>query len=210
MPGWYIHTEVANEVAKRLLKGDVPSDFALTPDEARRLGGIAHKWRNYLAWGAIGPDTFYLLPDFRPSTTLPNFPNDLMVIVNFWQQEWAKFDDFFMGSWGDNAAPAIRGEQSVLNQISGGFLRELGEAMQEVSKAAEDFLLSIVAHFWDWFGLFSSGVPEGLSENEFYWSDMFHYRSTYEFAHKLFVNADTEQKKAFALERLTKPHPLRR
>jgi hypothetical protein len=104
---------------------------------------------------------------------------------------------------GNGYAVRIRGEQSVLNQISGGFLRELGEAMQEVSKAAEDFLLSIVAHFWDWFGLFSSGVPEGLSENEFYWSDMFHYRSTYEFAHKLFVNADTEQKKAFALSWMT-------
>src|SRR2546430_63983 len=34
---------------------------------------------------------------------------------------------------------------------------------------------------------------------DFFWSDMLHYRKTYEFAQRLWTNADTPQKQAFAL-----------
>jgi len=65
MPGWYVHMEAARLAAERLAAADVPADHGLDPAEARRLGALARTWRNYLAVGALGPDLFYLLPDFK-------------------------------------------------------------------------------------------------------------------------------------------------
>ena len=64
MPGWYIHMEAAKKTADQLRNGDVPIDFPIGKDGAIDLGEIAYKWRNYLAAGALGPDIFFLLPDF--------------------------------------------------------------------------------------------------------------------------------------------------
>jgi hypothetical protein len=65
MPGWYVHMETAKQMVDRLRAGDVPPDFPGGPQAASQLGEIAHTWRNYLAVGALGPDLFFLLPDFK-------------------------------------------------------------------------------------------------------------------------------------------------
>ena len=65
MPGLYLHLQVAKQAVDRLRQGKVPIDFPAGVDP-KQLGDIAYKWRNYLAWGAIGPDIFFLLPDFKP------------------------------------------------------------------------------------------------------------------------------------------------
>src|SRR5215469_8764448 len=97
MPGWYIHMEAAKQAMDRLRNGDVPTDFPkmdfpTAADRAKQLGNVAYKWRNYLAWGAIGPDIFYLLPDFKP----PFATNDLMNVINWTLQEWQNIDNLFM------------------------------------------------------------------------------------------------------------------
>jgi hypothetical protein len=56
MPGWYVHTEAAHEVARRLRNGEIPAGFAVSETEAKEIGEMCHTWRNYLALGAIGPD----------------------------------------------------------------------------------------------------------------------------------------------------------
>jgi hypothetical protein len=65
MPGWYVHMEAAKVAAQRLSAGDIPAMLNLTAADAARLGDLAHKWRNYYAIGALGPDLFYLLPDYK-------------------------------------------------------------------------------------------------------------------------------------------------
>ena len=65
MPGWYVHMEAAKKAADRLRAGEVGPDFPGGATAAQTLGEMAHTWRNYLAAGAIGPDIFFLLPDFQ-------------------------------------------------------------------------------------------------------------------------------------------------
>jgi hypothetical protein len=65
MPGWYLHMEAAHQAVERLRAGHVPRDFPPGVD-AHALGEITHKWRNYLALGAIGPDIAALFPNFKP------------------------------------------------------------------------------------------------------------------------------------------------
>ena len=64
MPGWYVHMEVARQTAERLRAGHVPPGIPIDAGEASDLGEICHAWRNYLALGSLGPDLFYMLPDF--------------------------------------------------------------------------------------------------------------------------------------------------
>ena len=41
----------------------------------------------------------------------------------------------------------------------------------------------------DWFGILTSGVPQGYGDDAFYWSDVFHYRRTYQFPFVLYQQA---------------------
>jgi hypothetical protein len=200
MPGWYTHMEVAKQAVDRLRSSNIPADFDSM--KAQGLGDIAHKWRNYLALGAIGPDIFYLLPDF----TDPTLRNDVSSIVYWIRDQWDVMDQLFLKSWDQYAKPAVRGQGAILDNITGGLISEIGKAQQELAAAMKDMVLDIAAHLWDWFGLFGSGVSSGVSEREFFWSDMFHYRYTYKFARRLFQkarDANSEQQQAFALGWIT-------
>ncbi len=194
MPGWYIHMETATMLAKRLQAADLPPDATITPLDAQHLGEIAHEWRNYLAAGAIGPDIFFLLPDFKGDTG-----NVLLTVTNWVLSVWDTLDSEFVSKWEKWAQPAIDGVGDVLNQATGGVLAELGQALQELSSAITDAVLDLLSQLYDWFGLLTSGVPQGFDDSAFYWSDMFHYRKTYEFAHRLYHNASNDQQRAFAI-----------
>ena len=199
MPGWYIHMEAAKQTVDRLRAGNVPPDFPGGAARAKQLGDMAYKWRNYLAAGALGPDIFFLLPDFHCNT------GDVLLTVLKWIREvYEVLDSDFLRQWEKWAQPAIDGVGDILNQISGGTLAELGQAMQELSASMMNAWLDLAAELWDWFGVLSSGVPRGYADNNFFWSDMFHYRKTYAFASQLFQDAAaspaaSEQLQAFAL-----------
>ncbi len=194
MPGWYIHMEAAKKAADRLRVGDVPPGFPGGAVRAQQLGEMAHKWRNYLAAGALGPDIFFMLPDFKGTTG-----NVLLHAVEWTRDVWEELDKTFLSKWEKWAAPAISGVGQILNQVSGHMLEELGQVLQELAEAVKNAFLDLIIKMWDWFGILTSGVPQGFEESAFFWSDIFHYRKTYEFARTLFDNAQNEQQKAFAL-----------
>jgi hypothetical protein len=194
MPGWYIHTEAAKKAVDRLRAGDVPADFPGGIAAAQHLGEIAYQWRNYTAVGAIGPDIFFLLPDFKGTTG-----NVLLHFVEWIREVWEWIDENFMEKWEKWAEPAITGAGNLLNQISGQVLEELGQALQELAGAIMNAIIDLITKLWDWFGLLTSGVPQGFEESAFFWSDMFHYRKTSVFPQALFKNAANDQQRAFAL-----------
>jgi len=194
MPGWYIHMEAAKKMTDRLRAGDVPADFPGGVAAAQSLGQNAYKWRNYLAAGAIGPDIFFMLPDFKGTTG-----NVLLHLVDWGREVWEWLDKNFMSKWEKWAEPAITGIGDILNGLTGGLLNELGQALAELAAAIKDAVLNLLTKLWDWFGILTSGVPQGFEESAFFWSDMFHYRKTYTFAQKLFENAANDQQRAFAL-----------
>ena len=101
MPGWYIHTEAAKVTVQRLLNGDVPANLGFDPDAAQQYAETGYKWRNYLAIGALAPDLFYLLPDFKAP-----LGNTLLSVVQWLLDVWKTFDELFFGSWEKWMGPA--------------------------------------------------------------------------------------------------------
>jgi hypothetical protein len=184
VPGWYVHMEAAHQTAERLRAGAVAPGLGVTPTEATELGAICYTWRNYLALGAIGPDLFYLLPDYSDE-----LGSVLRHVMKWVLGTWEEIDTQFVGRWERWIGPVNADAQQLASQLTGGLSNQLAQVMSELTgiivKAAEDLL----PHLGDWFGLLTSGVPEGYGDDAFYWSDVFHYRRTYQFPYVLFDQA---------------------
>lgn len=164
MPGWFVHMEVARDVATRMRDGELPGDLSLTPDQLTQLkdlGEKCHTWRNYLAIGSLGPDLFYLLPDFAGDTG-----DMVLTIVQELLDVWELFDPFKAGydKW---LGPLSADTEDLLNQVTGGLSSQLTDAMTDLLHALLDVVLTVISRLTDWFGILSSGVPKGYADSAF-------------------------------------------
>lgn len=184
MPGWYVHMEAAKLTAQRLQKGQVPPGSPLTAAQAQELGRIAHDWRNYLAAGALGPDMFYLLPDFKGDAGAV-----ILAVVKWVLDTWEDIDEAFIGRWERWMDNISANDEDLSNQLTGGLAEELGEALSDLASSINNAMLTLLTRFGDIFGLLTSGPPQGFDNDAFYWSDMFHYRNTYQFPWQMFADA---------------------
>src|SRR3982074_193911 len=71
MPGPYIHMSSAKHAAASLSRGSFkpPGSDRIDPSwtgrDLQQLAALMHDKPNFTAMGAIGPDLFFFLPDFR-------------------------------------------------------------------------------------------------------------------------------------------------
>jgi hypothetical protein len=174
--------------------------FALGGPSPGEIQDVATKNPAYVALGAIGPDIFFLLPDFKPpaGTLLWGAANTVRDVYQWW-------DDNFLGPYEDQIGPVSDDLSAELNSLSGGVVAEIDRITSRAFDFLKDTILQLAARHYDIFSLLSSGVPSGYDEQVFFWSDMLHYRKTYEFARYLWANASdpdpdkASAKQAFAL-----------
>jgi hypothetical protein len=183
MPSWYVHMEAAARTLDKLKTG-VPAGSPLTQAEAQALYDAAHANRNYLAAGALGPDLFFLLPDFQGDVG-----KGLITLVDFVLDTWQVFDDNFVGQWERWVTPILDDANQIADDLSLGMLGETSTALNLMTAGAENIGLGIAGQMVDIFGLMTSGTQTGYADSGFFWSDMFHYRKTYQFARRLYANA---------------------
>ncbi len=184
MPGWYVHLEAAHDTARLLRDGTVPPGFAVSEPEARDIGEHCHTWRNYLALGALGPDLFYLLPDFKDTTG-----QVIRQVVQWALDVWEVVDAEFVAKWEKWIDPISTNNAQLASQLTGGLSTQLAQVLDELTSAIMSAFKGLLAEMGDWFGVLTSGVPQGYGDDAFYWSDMFHYRRTYQFPFVLFSQA---------------------
>jgi len=176
--------EAARETAERLRTGSVPAGFPISVGEAQDLGEVCHTWRNYLALGALGPDLFYLLPDFADTRGCV-----IRQIVQWAIDVWAEIDAEFISKWEKWIAPIDTNASQLASQLTGGLSNQLAQILNELTAAVMSAFKGLLAQMGDWFGILTSGVPQGYGNDAFYWSDVFHYRRTYQFPFVLFQQA---------------------
>ncbi len=200
MPGWYIHMDAAREAITKL-NANTNAATIFSSDSgptAAQLQAIVQNNPAYYALGAIGPDIFFLLPDFKPpaGTGLWGAANLIRTLFTWW-------DDNFLGPYEDILGPIADNASDELGALTGGLSQELSAIFSQAISFLIDFVLVLITRQYDIFGLLSSGVPQGFDEQTFFWSDMLHYRKTDEFAHELWKSATTDQQRAFALGWMT-------
>ena len=185
MPGWYIHMDVARKALDDLAaNASVAPIFSSQGLDAAQIRNIARANPAYAALGAIGPDIFFLLPDFKP-------PYGQMIwklaytIIDLYQS----WDDTFLGPYESAMGPIGNNAADLENALTGGLKDTIETIVAEASSLLHDFILNLILEQYDFFGLLSSGLQAGYDEQTFYWSDMFHYRETSRFAAVLWQRA---------------------
>jgi hypothetical protein len=179
--------------------------FASDGLTAGEIASIAHANPTYVALGAIGPDIFFLLPDFKPPVG-----NMLWKLATTIRDLYTAWDDTFLGPYESAMGPIGANAADEINALTGGLKDTIDQISSEATKLLQDFILKLILQQYDFFGLLSSGVPAGFDEQTFFWSDMLHYRQTYRLGAELWkrassiTNDDTRGRfQAFALGWIT-------
>lgn len=185
MPGWYIHMDVARKAIDALDQNKGASSlFASNGLSAQQIAKIAHDNPVYVAVGAIGPDIFFLLPDFKPPVG-----NMLWKLATTIRDLFTEWDDTFLTPYESAMGPISANATDEINAITGGLEDVITGIFTEATKLLEDWVITLITQQFDFFGLLSSGVPAGFDEQTFFWSDMLHYRQTYRFGAELWKRA---------------------
>lgn len=202
MPGWFIHMDVARKALSTLSTNPRAAPlFASDGLSAAQVQSIATANPTYAALGAIGPDIFFLFPDFKPpaGTYIWGASNTIKAIYEKW-------DDLFLGPWEDQIGPVADNLSDEVDAVTGGLASQLSDILSRAFSFILDTVVVLGVRNYDVFGLLSSGVPSGYDEQVFFWNDMFHYRKTYDFARALWRRADAannDRFRAFALGWMT-------
>jgi hypothetical protein len=202
MPGWFIHMDVARKALSSLSTNPgAAAKFTQAGLSAAQVQSIATSNPTYAALGAIGPDIFFLLPDFKPpmGTYIWGAANTIKEIFDWW-------DEHFLGPWEEQIGPVADNLSDEVDAITGGLASQLSSILSQAFKFLIDTVAVLGVRSYDVYGILGSGVPSGYDEQVFFWADMFHYRKTYDFARALWRRADAENNdrfRAFALGWMT-------
>jgi hypothetical protein len=215
VPGLGIHIGVADAVASHL-KGLKSWPYRTTDSGPNAilpadLAAIASKHKNYFALGAVGPDLFFFLPDFRNGLASP-----LIGVMHFLDQLYEALDSWILEDWERYFGPGSENTTEAISRLTGDLSTVVQDVMGKLSSLLINALLDLAASAHDWWGLFSLGLNKGFDNRDFFWSDMLHYRRTSLFAHRLWTAADdfatsgeddaalwSERLKAYALGYMT-------
>jgi len=215
MPGPGTHILVSDKVVEHLVEmedwrfgafGEGPNP-TLPPD----LATIAAENPNYYALGAVGPDLFFFLPDFRNHLASP-----LIGVVHFLDDLYAKLDSWILEDWERYFGPGSENVDEAISRLTGDLSSVVSDILGQLSSLLTSALIDLVTQSHDWWGLFSLGLNVGYDNKDFFWSDMLHYRRTSLFANKLWAIAEewaarpeddaalwSERLKAYALGYMT-------
>jgi hypothetical protein len=218
MPGSMVHISVMRAVAKRLAtEGYAPQksdriDPGWKGADVKRLGEIMQERSNFAALGAIGPDLFFFLPDFRDTKIGPVDIPLSSVLANFVHYLLKLYDavDPYVTKWEKYLGPISEDTQEEISRLTGGLSEVVGDVAGELSGILITALEDLATQNWDLFTFFSMGHNKGWDEQAFLWSDMLHYRRTGQFGRALWRSASAiddqgqrEKAQAYALGYMT-------
>jgi len=214
MPGPYIHMSAMRAAAEALTRTPyVPAtsdriNTKWTGRDTLELGRLMKEHPNFASLGAIGPDLFFFLPDFRDQGKI-ELSSILVVVLRFLEGLYKTLDPYiskyekYLGPIGEDTGEEI-------SRLTGGLSESVGAIAGELSGILVAALEDFVTQQGDIFEFFSLGHNKGWDEQAFLWSDMLHYRRTGHFGRALWTGANkindpiaAEQTRAYALGYLT-------
>jgi hypothetical protein len=198
----------------RLSKGYQPPQSDRIPSPGApgvppaELARLLTEHPNYASLGAIGPDLFFFLPDFRDIEVggVPIQLSSVLVgVLNFLDEMYAAIDPFIT-KYERYLGPLQENMEEEISRLTGGLSEAVSNVVGELSSILITLLEKLVTYEKDFFDYFSLGFNKGYDEKAFLWSDMLHYRKTGEFGQALWnraVASEDEGSRAYALGYLT-------
>ncbi|HIP24217.1 MAG TPA: hypothetical protein EYG79_11580, partial [Rhodobacteraceae bacterium] len=216
MPKYGIHHIILDETIEALRQGDPTAQAA-----ARLLERFPFEAN----MGAIGPDLFFFLEDYdiismvNMAKPVLEFFAEIAEVVEEIVEPFIKIHDA-VGQAAEatldtlglsaltNVKDSLEATEKLFNQlvnqsIASGMLEKVLPLQTSTDyrfNATSTFTRMIREMFEDYL---VPPLQRNVEEPDWYWFDMLHYRNTGDFAKALVRNADTDQKKAYALAYLT-------
>jgi hypothetical protein len=199
VPGPYIHMSAMRNAAERLARrGYSPAvgrAERVAPDWAgpdiRALAETMRRHPNFASLGAIGPDLFFFLPDFRDKDGVV-LSSVLTKVLQFLEDLYGAVDPYIT-KWEKYIGPLSEDNAEEISRLTGGLSESVSNITGELSSILISALEDFVTKQYDWFGEFALGLNQGFDEQLYYWSDMLHYRGTGQFGRALWRNANAAE-----------------
>jgi len=157
MPGWFIHLDVAKNVAdilaaigepRTIAVGALPiSSFESDGWTSEELSAIIQKYPNYYALGAIGPDIFFLLPDFKGRSG-----NYIAKLAEWVIKYYDLLDEQVFKPWEDIMGPIEENTAEELSRLTGDLNHEIGNVMKYASGIVTEAILDFASRLYDFSG----------------------------------------------------------
>jgi hypothetical protein len=198
MPGPYIHMSAMRHAAQALARGayrPVPSqriDPGWSGPNPQALGRLMLPGTgkpNFAAVGALGPDLFIFVPDFRDENGVV-VSNVLIQVLNFLEKAYAALDPY-VTKYEKYLGPLSEDTAEEMSRLTGGLSEIVGDILGDLSSILITVLEDFVSEQSDWLSFFSLGMNKGYDEQAYFWSDMLHYRETGAFGRALWRAADS-------------------
>lgn len=207
MPGPYIHLSSMKNTAARFAsrRPFAPArsariDPTWTGANTVALGQLMQTHPNFASLGAIGPDLFFFLPDFR-NTDGVSTSSVLVTVLNFLEELYNALDPY-ISKWEQYLGPISEDTGEEMSRLTGGLSETVGDITGELSSLLITAIENYVTENVDFWTYFSLGLNKGYDEQAFFWSDMLHYRDTGQFARAIWKSANDandDQARAYAL-----------
>src|ERR1051325_11452318 len=154
MPGRYIHMDVARKALASLATNAGAAEvFARDGWSAEEITKVAQKNPAYVALGAIGPDFFFLMPDFKPPAGF-----GLWGCAKLLAEFYGPLDEKFLDPYDDQFTPLQRNDEDIENAESGGRARQRAKRREMAILLAEATVKAAGSTQYDLWGLTGSGV----------------------------------------------------
>ncbi len=179
MPGPYIHMSAARHAAGVLDEGfRVIGSDRIDPEwsgpEAAELADLIRSHPNFAALGAIGPDLFFFLPDFRDKTVgglhIP-VSSVLVTVLGFLEDVYAALDPY-ISKYEKYLGPISEDTAEEISRLTGGLSESVGNITGELSSILITALADFATQQGDLLEFFSLGLNQGFDEQAYFWSDM--------------------------------------
>jgi hypothetical protein len=197
MPGPYIHIAAARAIEKHLREigswEKLPIELqlpAMPGPSPADLAQLASDFPNYYALGAIGPDLFFFLADFRGPGAGAPLSNTLLGVIRFLDDFYAKLDEYFLKYKEEYFDPIAQSVDETISRLSGDLVGAVSRIVGELVTIGVMALEDLATQSRDWFGGFYLRTNAGDDNKNFTWSDMLHYRKTSHFGMELWRSAD--------------------
>ena len=193
MPGPYIHMNAMRATAQALSRGKFTPvrSQRINPDwtgaDTAQLAQIMLRHPNFASLGAIGPDLFFFLPDFRDEGPLP-LSSVLVNVLHYLLKIYDALDPYIT-KYEHYLGPISEDTAEEMSRLTGGLSETVGNIAGELSGILIAALEDFVIQQGDIFEFFSLGLNKGFDEQAFLWSDMLHYRRTGQFGRELWNQA---------------------
>ncbi len=190
MPNRYIHMHVAREAIHNLSANTEAGNFFIegTGLSADEISKIAQNEPTYLAFGAIGPDFFFSLPDFRPPLGYGLWWGIYLGVL---LEEGLQRD--IITPYEEEYEETYQRSSDIQDTASGGQRQQARAIDDRKRQLLRKIIVALASTQYDLAGFTLGSVPKGFDEALFPWNDMLHYRKTFEFARTLWEMAEQEQ-----------------